>query len=42
MPTVMNDSVMIQSAIDAHVEREVVILDIPGAFLLTPIWTKKW
>ena len=32
-PTVMNDSVMIQSAIDAHEEREVVTMDIPGAFL---------
>ena len=29
----MNDSVMIQSTIDAHEEREVVTLDIPGAFL---------
>ena len=32
-PTVMNDSVMIQSAIDAHEGRVVVTLDIPGAFL---------
>eukprot|EP00956_Cyclotella_meneghiniana_P038953 scaffold162906_cov46-Cyclotella_meneghiniana.AAC.1 len=32
-PTVMNDSVMITSAVDAHEEREVVTLDIPGAFL---------
>ena len=32
-PTVMNDSVMIQSTIDAHEGREVVTLDIPGAFL---------
>eukprot|EP00956_Cyclotella_meneghiniana_P028301 scaffold65295_cov71-Cyclotella_meneghiniana.AAC.14 len=32
-PTVMNDSVMITSAIDAHENRHVVTLDIPGAFL---------
>eukprot|EP00956_Cyclotella_meneghiniana_P035517 scaffold115573_cov38-Cyclotella_meneghiniana.AAC.1 len=32
-PTVMNDSVMITSAIDAHENRRVVTLDIPGAFL---------
>jgi hypothetical protein len=32
-PTVMNDSVMIQSAIDAHEGRKVVTCDIPGAFL---------
>eukprot|EP00956_Cyclotella_meneghiniana_P009212 scaffold12647_cov40-Cyclotella_meneghiniana.AAC.1 len=32
-PTVMNDSVMITSAVEAHEEREVVTLDIPGAFL---------
>jgi hypothetical protein len=32
-PTVMNDSVMIQSSIDAHEGRHVVTCDIPGAFL---------
>ena len=32
-PTVMNDSVMITSAIDAHEGRKVVTCDIPGAFL---------
>ena len=32
-PTVMNDSVMIQSAIDAHEGRIVITCDIPGAFL---------
>eukprot|EP00804_Cyclotella_cryptica_P031175 CCRYP_011748-RA/>CCRYP_011748-RA protein AED:0.26 eAED:0.26 QI:0/0/0/1/0/0/5/0/530 len=32
-PTVMNDCVMIQSAIGAHEGRVVVTLDIPGAFL---------
>lgn len=32
-PTVMNDSVMIQPAIDAHEGRVVVTCDIPGAFL---------
>ena len=32
-PTVMNDSVQITSAIDAHEERIVVSCDIPGAFL---------
>jgi hypothetical protein len=32
-PTVMNDSVMIQAAIDAHEGRKVVTCDIPGAFL---------
>jgi hypothetical protein len=32
-PTVMNDSVMITSAIDAHENRKVVTCDIPGAFL---------
>lgn len=32
-PTVMLDSVMITSAVDAHEERHVVTCDIPGAFL---------
>jgi hypothetical protein len=32
-PTVMNDSVMITSAVDAHEGRVVVTCDIPGAFL---------
>jgi hypothetical protein len=32
-PTVMNDSVMITSAIEAHEGRKVVTMDIPGAFL---------
>jgi hypothetical protein len=32
-PTVMNDSVMITSAIDAHEERVIKTMDIPGAFL---------
>lgn len=32
-PTVMNDSVFITSAIDAHEGRKVVTCDIPGAFL---------
>jgi hypothetical protein len=32
-PSVMNDSVMIQSAIDAHEGRHVVTCDIPEAFL---------
>ena len=32
-PTVMGDSVMITSAIEAHERRKVITLDIPGAFL---------
>ena len=36
-PTVMNDSVMITSAIEAHEERNVVTLDLPGAFLHTDL-----
>jgi hypothetical protein len=32
-PTVMGDSVMITSAIEAHEKRKVITLDIPGAFL---------
>ena len=32
-PTIMNDSVMIQSSIDVHEGRVVVTLDIPGVFL---------
>ena len=32
-PTVMNDSVFITSAIDAHEGRKVITCDIPGAFL---------
>lgn len=32
-PTIMTDSVMITSTIDAHERRRVVTLDIPGAFL---------
>jgi hypothetical protein len=32
-PTVMNDRVMITSAIDAHEERVIKTMDIPGAFL---------
>lgn len=32
-PTVMNDSVMLTSAIDAHEGRKIVTCDIPGAFL---------
>jgi hypothetical protein len=36
-PTVMNNSVMIQAAIDAHEGRKVVTCDIPGAFLHTDL-----
>ena len=36
-PTVMNDSVMITSAIEAHEGRNVVTLDLPGAFLHTDL-----
>ena len=33
LPTVHNESVFITAAIDSHEERDVMILDIPGAFL---------
>ena len=33
LPTVHNESVFITAAIDAHKNRDVMILDIPGAFL---------
>jgi hypothetical protein len=36
-PTVMNDSVMLTSAIDTHKGRKVVTCDIPGAFLHTDL-----
>jgi hypothetical protein len=36
-PTVMSDSVMITTAIEAHEGRKVITLDIPGAFLNTEI-----
>jgi hypothetical protein len=33
LPTLMNDNVMLTSAIDAHEGRKIVTCDIPGAFL---------
>ena len=36
-PTVSGDSVMITSAIDAHEDRKIATLDIPGAFLYTDL-----
>ena len=36
-PTVMTDSVMLTSLIEAHEYRKVITLDIPGAFLHTDI-----